>query len=44
MDLIKEIEEKKKYLKKIEQEYFVTIGKLTQLEELHKKELEEESK
>ena len=44
MDLIKEIEEKKKYLKKIEQEYFVTIGKLTQLEELQEKEGKKESK
>ena len=41
IDLVKRIEEKKKRLKLIEQEYFMTIGQLKELEDLIK---EEESK
>ena len=44
MDLKAKIEEAKKRLKVIEQEYVVQIGRIKQLEELQKEESEEKDK
>ena len=41
MDLAKRVDEKKKRLKLIEQEYLMTIGQLKELEELIKEEKED---